>query len=225
MMRRTPSAYQPGSVMRPQSAMPHSNRFSQPRSRPSTGGPGSSRVDGGGASYRFGDNDLPASAQESGSPQLSRNRQLVLAQGEAELTLQVEQWKEEFSSIFRSVRGWTRKYACQVQEDQAKALEKGAPRLFDFMCDILYPGQPEAAAAHAHQLLKEPESRPYLVERLMLQYVVNNIFSVEGFKKFDEETDRELNDLSHRLYSTEGMLAQFLLLSSTFPSSLLSLSH
>jgi len=204
VMRRTPSAFQPGSVMRPQSTMPQSNRFSQPRSRPSTGRPASSRVDAGAARYRFDDPNPSASAQDFGSPQLSRTRQMVIAQNETELTQKIEIWKEEYSKIFRLVHGWATRYAVQVQHDQALAIQQEAPRLFEFMCDILYPGQPEAGASHANFLLEDQQCRPYFVERMMLQYIVNNILSVEGWMGFNDETDRELRDLNERLQKTEG---------------------
>lgn len=218
-MRRTPSAFQPGSIMRPQSTLPHSNRFSQPRSRPSTGRPPSARIDAGAARYRFDDSDSGvASAQEFGSPQLSRARQMVLAQTEAQWTQAIEVWKEEFSKIFRLVHGWAAQYAVQVQQDQARTIQKEAPRLWEFMCDILYPGQPEAGASHAQFLLDDQQCRPYFVERMILQYVVNNVLSVEGWMGFDDDTDRELRDLNERLQSTEGTMPPPPTISPTFPN-------
>jgi hypothetical protein len=211
-MRRTPSAFHSGSIIRPQSTHPSSTRFSQPRSRPSTGRPGSGRVDAGAARYRFDDSSPPtASGQEFGSPQLSRARQMVLAQTQAEWTTAIEIWKEEFAKIFRLVHGWASQYAVQVQHDQALDIQKEAPRLWEFMCDIVYPGQPEAGASHARFLLEDEQCRPYFVERMMLQYIVNNVLSVEGWMGFNDDTDRELKALNDRLQSTEGMLVSYLI--------------
>ncbi|OIW27951.1 hypothetical protein CONLIGDRAFT_455863 [Coniochaeta ligniaria NRRL 30616] len=205
-MRRTPSAFHSGSIMRPQSThpIPNATRFSHPRSRPSTGRPGSGRVDAGAARYRFDDIAEPtATGQEFGSPQLSRARQMVIRQNEAELINAIEVWKEEFSKIFRLVNGWAAQYAVQVQPDQALTIQKEAPRLWEFMCDILYPGQPEAGASHARFLLEDEQCRSFFVERMMLQYIVNNVLSVEGWMGFNDDTDRELKELNDRLQSTE----------------------
>ncbi|KAH8906594.1 hypothetical protein BR93DRAFT_625000 [Coniochaeta sp. PMI_546] len=211
-MRRTPSTFHSGSIARPQSTHPSSTRFSQPRSRPSTGRHGSGRIDAGAARYRFDDASPPrTSGQELGSPQLSRARQVVLAQTQAEWTIAIEFWKEEFAKIFRLVHVWANQYAVQVQHDQDQVFQEEAPRLWDFMCDILYPSQPEAGASHARFLLEDEQCRPFFVERLMLQYIVNNVLTVEGWMGFSDETDRELKELNHRLQSTEGMLLPYLL--------------
>lgn len=213
-MRRTPSAFHSGSVMRgPQHPSGGGARFSQPRSRPSTGrstgGGGPGRVDAGAARYNFDDPSPPApaaaaaSATEFGSPQLSQARQMVLAQTQAEWTNAIETWKEEFAAIFRLVHGWATRYASVVKPDQAQKIQKDAPRLWEFMCDILYPGQPEAGASHASFLLDDEQCRGYFVERMMLQYIVNNVLTVEGWMGFDDATDRELRELNDRLQATE----------------------
>ena len=203
-MRRTPSAFHSGSVMRPSSAHPNS-RFGQPGSRPSSVRPGSARVDAGAARYRFDDPSPPVpSATEFGSPQPSRARQMVLAQSQQDWQQAIEVWKEEFAKIFRLVHGWASQYATTVQEGQAGAVQQEAPRLWEFMCDILYPGQPEAGASHAQFLLEDQQCRSYFVERMMLQYIVNNVLTVEGWMGFSDETDRELKDLNDRLLRTEG---------------------
>jgi hypothetical protein len=144
------------------------------------------------------------SAQEFGSPQPSQARQLVLAQSQQEWNSQIEIWKEEFYKVFRLIHGWAAQYAKLVQPGQASVLPTQAPRLWEFMSDILYPGQPEAGASHAAFLLADEQCRSYFVERLLLQYVVNNILSVEGWMGFTDQTDQELKELNDRLRSTEG---------------------
>lgn len=211
-MRRTPSAFQSGSMMRPGSAHPNSGRYNPPGTRPSTGRPGSSRVGAGAARYRFEDTSPQGvNATEFGSPQPSRARQMVLAQSQEASQEAIEEWKENFSRIFRLVHGWASQYAVKVQEGQSVRIQEEAPRLWEFMCDILYPGQPEAGASHTQFLLEDQHCRPYFVERCILQYIVNNVLSVEGWMGFSDEMDQELRELNDRLQSTEGKCHPLLL--------------
>jgi hypothetical protein len=143
--------------------------------------------------------------QEYGSPQPSRARQAVVAQAHMEWDSQIASWKEEFGKVFGLVHGWATRYAFKVRKFQAASLPIDAPRLWEYMTDMLYPGQPEAGASHAAFLLEDPACRQFFVERVMLQYIVTNIFSVEAWMEHDEESDRELKELKARLESTEGM--------------------
>lgn len=105
------------------------------------------------------------------------------------------------------VHGWVSQYAMHVQEGQADVIAKDAPRLWEYLSDILYSNQPDAGASHAAYLLEDEKCRGYFVTRVMLQYIVANIFSVEAWMEFSPETDRELKELNARLHSTECMLA------------------
>ncbi|KAB5585465.1 hypothetical protein GE09DRAFT_1048585 [Coniochaeta sp. 2T2.1] len=201
-MRRTPSSFNQGSLVRPPTM--GGRGYSQPRPGP----PGSIRPVAHGhagpnaARYKFDDTD-DSSAPEYGSPTQPSARQQVVTQAQAEWTQHIERWKEEFSKIWCLVHGWATRHAAHVEPNQDQAIQAEAPRLWEFMCEILYPSQPEAGASHARFLLEDEQCRPYFVERMMLQYVVNNILSVEGWMGFSEETDRELKELQNRLLRTE----------------------
>lgn len=149
------------------------------------------------------------SGQEYGSPQPSRARQAVVAQAQVEWDTQIATWKLEFGKIFGMVHGWASQYASQVKKFQAAALPNEAPRLWEYMTDMLYPGQPEAGASHASFLIEDSQCRQYFVERTLLQYIVTNIFSVEAWMDFDQESDRKLKDLKARLDGTEGNVQSF----------------
>jgi hypothetical protein len=144
------------------------------------------------------------SAQDYGSPQPTRARQAVVAQAHVEWDTQIATWKLEFGKVFGMVHGWASQYASQVKKFQAAALPNEAPRLWEYMTDMLYPGQPEAGASHAAFLIEDPQCRQYFVERTLLQYIVTNIFSVEAWMDHDQQSDRVLKDLQARLDSTEG---------------------
>jgi hypothetical protein len=144
------------------------------------------------------------SNQEYGSPQPSRARLAVVAQAQVEWDTQIATWKLEFGKVFGMVHGWASQYASQVKKFQATALPNEAPRLWEYMTDMLYPGQPEAGASHAAFLIEDAQCRQYFVERTLLQYIVTNIFSVEAWMDYDQESDRELKILKARLDSTEG---------------------
>jgi len=138
-----------------------------------------------------------------GSPVPSRERQELMNNSSNEVDPVVLHWREMFNKVFSTVRGWCGTYATEIKVDDGAQVQARAPKLWGFIADILYPGQFESGSSHAKHLLQEASSRPYLVERIMLQYIVNTMFSVDGWSDFREDVDHQLNILSERLHNTE----------------------
>lgn len=158
----------------------------------------------GNTQYKF---DEPRSSRQisngQGSPVPARPRQVFIAKPSSEMEHVVMQWRENFSKVFSMVHGWCSTYASEGKTEEAAMVQTRAPKLWEFMTDILYPGRPESGAAHAKHLLREPTARVYFVQRILLQYIVNNIFAVDGWFDFRVDVDAKLKGLSERLENTE----------------------
>ena len=158
---------------------------------------------GGSAQYKFEDTPPGFGMQELGSPVPSKARHALVAKASLEADAAVATWQENFGKIFSMVQGWCSTYAKEVKTDDAVMIKTRAPKLWEYIVDILYPGRPESGASHARFLLQEPYSRTYLVERLVLQYVVNCIFTTQGWADFRPDVDSKLKVLTERLQNTE----------------------
>jgi hypothetical protein len=179
------------------------SRQAKPKGRPNSaarvGFPGSAHTQ-----YRFDEPSPVYTARELGSPVPSRARSALISKAEAEAEAALPEWQHNFSKVFSLVHGWCQTYAKDVKPDDAVNVAARAPKLWEYMGDILYPGKPESGASHATFLLQESSSRPYFIERLILQYVFNSIFSVDGWMDFRDDVDQHLKSLADRLHNTEG---------------------
>lgn len=188
---------------RPSSAFPGAgprSSGSKPRSTPALR---ASYNNTGNGHYKFEEPRPRYTSNELGSPVASGPSQALVAKASPEVEATIMHWQESFGKVFSMVHGWCSTYANQVKTDDAAQIQARAPRLWDYISDIVYPGRPESGASHAKYLLQEGSSRVYFVERLMLQYIINCMFAVEGWSEFREDVDAKLNALSQRLQNTE----------------------
>ena len=112
----------------------------------------------------------------------------------------VAEWADRFSKMFGMILGWCKSYVTGDNTTLHEYLQRSAPNLWQYVCDVLYPNQPSTnGAAHARFLLSDVESRAFLVERLVIQYIVNHMWCIDGWLGFDKETDDSLRDTEQRL--------------------------
>ncbi|KAK3320731.1 hypothetical protein B0T19DRAFT_487203 [Cercophora scortea] len=109
------------------------------------------------------------------------------------------EWRKEFQRLFYSLEGFSVSYTSGVATGVAAGVKRSSPVLWNRICEILYPNNLQNGDAHATCLLDDDGARPYLVARLLIQHVVENILSYQGWLGFDGTTDKELTELANRL--------------------------
>lgn len=138
---------------------------------------------------------VPAST-ELGSPnERKRDASTTLAKprlGDEEY----KKWTNEFIELFSFVRGLCQTYfhaLPQIDTDlksHIKAQAKGI--LWDYICRVCQPGEEQDRGDRAISLLEDDETRPFLMQRLIVQHMVVYIFSYEGWKDYSDDVDAEM---------------------------------
>jgi hypothetical protein len=140
---------------------------------------------------------------ETGSPvERKRNvtRSLVRANLEDPESLE---WAEQFQSIFALVYGFCASYFHElprIDTDWKSHIEAEANSdLWEYICRICQHGHEQERGEYALQLLKNRDSRPHLMQRLILQHIMVFICSYEGWKEYSEDVDEEMEELTESL--------------------------
>ncbi|EJT79410.1 hypothetical protein GGTG_04494 [Gaeumannomyces tritici R3-111a-1] len=102
------------------------------------------------------------------------------------------EWRRELEQVFTLFAGWVRKN-CRVPNPAADSgIAASYPRLWAYMLSVAYPDGPERAASHVQFLLSDPEIRCYFICRLLLQYVVMDVFRTESWLGVNDRSTAEL---------------------------------
>lgn len=102
------------------------------------------------------------------------------------------EWRRELEQVFTLFAGWVRKN-CRTPNPSADAQIAGAyPRLWAYMLSVTYPDNAENAASHVRFLLSDPEIRCYFICRLLLQYVVMDVFRIESWLGVSDRSTAQL---------------------------------
>nr|CAD21083.1 hypothetical protein [Neurospora crassa] len=103
------------------------------------------------------------------------------------------------------IRAFTHKYFGKPMPEVESRLRKESPSLFSYMCDLVYPGRGrKIGESHVSFLLNDDVSRPYLVERLLVQYFTSTMLQSEGWTGYEPSVDKEMASLSARLKDSSG---------------------
>ncbi|KAL2156843.1 hypothetical protein VTH06DRAFT_4073 [Thermothelomyces fergusii] len=128
-------------------------------------------------------------------------------------------WADEFQSLFALVYGFCASYFHELpaldgdggdggggdhdhdHDDWKRRLQSEVGgELWSYICKICRTQQPEQEPGdHAMRLLKDRDSRPYLMQRLILQHILVFICSYEGWKDYSEDADDEMEKLEEEL--------------------------
>jgi hypothetical protein len=113
------------------------------------------------------------------------------------------EWAEQFQSIFALIYGFCASYFHElprIDTDWKSHIEAEANGdLWEYICRICHHGQEQERGEYALQLLKNRDSRPHLMQRLILQHIMVFICSYEGWKEYAEDTDEEMEQLAESL--------------------------
>ncbi|KLU89495.1 hypothetical protein MAPG_08466 [Magnaporthiopsis poae ATCC 64411] len=102
------------------------------------------------------------------------------------------EWRRELEQVFTLFAGWVRKN-CRTPNPSADSQIAGAfPRLWAYMLSVTYPDNAENAASHVRFLLSDPEIRCYFICRLLLQYVVMDVFRIESWLGVSDRSTAQL---------------------------------
>lgn len=112
-------------------------------------------------------------------------------------------WDDEFQSLFAMVYGFCTSYFNElprINGDWKTYLQAEAGgNLWEYMCAVCDPGARQARGERALRLLQEDATRPYLMQRLILQQMLRSIFTRDGWKDYSAETDAELKKIEEEL--------------------------
>ncbi|KAJ4397951.1 hypothetical protein N0V85_006412 [Neurospora sp. IMI 360204] len=103
------------------------------------------------------------------------------------------------------IRAFTHKYFSKPMPEVESRIRKESSSLFLYMCDLVYPGRGrKIGESHVSFLLNDDVSRPYLVERLLVQYIVGTMLQSDGWTGYEPSVDKEMASLSARLKDSSG---------------------
>lgn len=118
-----------------------------------------------------------------------------------------QKWTVEFQTLFALISGFCKNYFEKlpaIEGDWRAYLKREADgRLWDYICRVCHPGQEREHGDYALFLLKDDESRPYFIQRLIVQHIILFVLSSEGWLDYSTDFDEELTSLEERLRSTD----------------------
>ncbi|KAK4188822.1 hypothetical protein QBC35DRAFT_548451 [Podospora australis] len=120
---------------------------------------------------------------------------------------EAEDWEPEFSRLFTMVKGY-----CKLFENSPVPIahlenhvRTRAADLWNHMARILHPADLKVGEKYLGLAIRNDAYRQHLLTRVILQYLVNSLFSPEGWEGFSPDLDAELKDLSRKLMGGRGV--------------------
>ncbi|GAB1313596.1 Liprin-beta-2 [Madurella fahalii] len=118
-----------------------------------------------------------------------------------------QKWAVEFQTLFALVYGFCKNYVEElpkIDRDWKSHLQgEAGGRLWDYICRVCHPGQEKERGDYALFLLKDSESRPYFIERLIVQHIILFVLSSEAWEDYSADVDDEMKSLEQRLRTTD----------------------
>lgn len=150
--------------------------------------------------------DRPTGASETGSPipkhASPTNNTISLQTGNhPEIAL----WQGEFNKLFTMTRNYVKTYWKYPPKDFAKTLQDNSS-LWAYLVKIVNPTNPNQAKGQITRLLSDKVTVSYVIERAILQFVVENVLSVDAWMDWDPATDKRLREVEAALKTTESKL-------------------
>ncbi|KAK3344117.1 hypothetical protein B0T25DRAFT_584941 [Lasiosphaeria hispida] len=115
----------------------------------------------------------------------------------------VKFWGDEFNTMFAMSLGVCMSYAEMSRvRDLSEHVQATSRSLWDYMSQLLYPDSRKNGSTHATMLLNDDSSRPYFMDRIVLQHILSTIFTYDGWLGYDLATDHEMIE-TERLLNTQ----------------------
>ncbi|KAM7194892.1 hypothetical protein V8F20_007757 [Naviculisporaceae sp. PSN 640] len=140
--------------------------------------------------------ERPSGASDFGSP-IPKRSSLTTMVAPAIESDDVRLWREEFGKLLGVVRNYTR-YWKHTPRDWASTVQND-PGVWQHLRLLAHPTQPEAAQAFITRLVSERPSIPFLIERVVNQFLVDEVFSVDAWMDWDSKSDQRLRQIEQRL--------------------------
>ncbi len=130
----------------------------------------------------------------------SGNSQALVPRNTNEEDCVLAEWSERLTKMWNSVEAYCRAYVVGENKSLHLYLQTNTPNVWQYICDVLYPNNPTTAgSSHAQVLLADVPARAHLVERLVIQYFINQMWCAEGWSQFNADTDERMRQAEHRL--------------------------
>ncbi|CAK7263900.1 hypothetical protein SEPCBS57363_000804 [Sporothrix epigloea] len=101
--------------------------------------------------------------------------------------------------FFNSIKDWVNKYCGFPNLDAMHALSHQHPHLWDYACSVTYPNNRHNAASHLLFMLCNRTFRSFFITRLIIQYVVQQMWSPQAWEGLDDQLTEVLESVKHRL--------------------------
>ncbi|TLS26738.1 hypothetical protein PpBr36_04413 [Pyricularia pennisetigena] len=156
--------------------------------------PGHAAGQGGQPPARHRQTSGPTRAQQQMQLQLfeqaGANKSMAMFEGEPEedgliLDAVGKEWRKEFDQIFTYVIGWVRSHCNKANVASDAQIPRRYPRLWEYMLELTYPDHMKNAASHVQFLLSDSEVRCYFICRMMVQFLVFHVFSIDAWMADD----------------------------------------
>ncbi|KAM7199558.1 hypothetical protein V8F33_004369 [Rhypophila sp. PSN 637] len=145
--------------------------------------------------------DRPSGASDFGSPQPKRSSLVLMAPPRVE-SEELQMWRDLFQEFFGTVRKYTATYWKHAPRDLASTLQNDAAG-WQQLLKAAHPTNPEAAQAFVTRLVSERPSVPFLVERIIIQFVVQEVFCFDAWLNWDAASDQQWSQIKQRLSTTD----------------------
>lgn len=120
-------------------------------------------------------------------------------------------WSDRMDDIYGCIRSFVDNHASEIFGPEPHRLE--TTKTWPVLVACYSPLQECEAASYMEHHLRSAVSKKCLVTRLVVDYIVNCVWTVFAWKGFDEESDQAIDHLWRDLCRTEGELFPFSILS------------
>ncbi|TLD23754.1 hypothetical protein PspLS_06554 [Pyricularia sp. CBS 133598] len=122
--------------------------------------------------------------------QVGSNKTVAMFEGEPEedgliLDAVGKEWRKEFEQVFTYVIGWVRSNCNKASVVNDAQIPRKYPRLWEYMLELTYPDHMKNAASHVQFLLSDTEVRCYFICRMLVQFLVFHVFSIDAWMADD----------------------------------------
>jgi hypothetical protein len=153
---------------------------------------------------------LVPTATETGSPPERRratSSALVKVEANIDHVDEGEHWANEFNALFAHIYGFCKNYfenTPKIEGDWRKHFQsEGEGFIWKHVCSIVHPRQERERGDYALSLLKNDGSRPYFIQRMILQLITAEVLAIEGWQDYSAEVDKEMKEIEAGLKTTD----------------------
>ena len=111
-------------------------------------------------------------------------------------------WSERMDELYACIRSFVDDHASDTFGPEPHGLENS--KAWTVLVACYAPLKEQEAASFMEHHLREYNSKKCLVTRLVVDYIVNCVWTVFAWKGFDADTDRAIDQLWYDLARTEG---------------------